>query len=280
MRQFFTVLVLSLIFTADLFSDDIKMPMLPRKGLAIPDGEYLIYDVIQRGEKVAEASFVTRYIASNIIRVYYTGVFLINHSYIGMAGYTNHYTNYFTQYTIDLTTGSMTDLDYESTEFDISNKLKEPVAMSYRFGTNTQFNIKTYDGYEVHEQKFLFKNIDTRLPSWDQFELQYGVRIMDVNQQGYFNQFIYMLKAPIVVSMKKLKDETVQTPTGKYETEKIMYGLGTNPGFGDRVLMNLFKSYIDSFNYYIEKSPRKLLVKYEDRMNDNYWILSKDSIWK
>jgi len=237
-------------------------PIRPR-GIAIEDGERLLYGVYTGGERYQDVVIVSRFSADRkTINVYIGKHFLGTN--LPMPA---KYKDYQRQFVISLETASMLRSfgDYTA-EFKAENKTGE---LAFDTVIDPAKNLAVYvskiwDGYDLRTKTTRVK-LKPGYPVWDVPSLAFvGSRYLDLSGKGVvYGVYPTIVKEAVPVSARFIKKEVVETPLGKFATLK--YGIGVTDPF----LAQLLDSYVKEMSIWIEDSPRGLVVKTESP-GDNY----------
>ena len=95
---------------------------------------------------------------------------------------------------------------------------------------------------------------------------------MKWEEGGEFNLFTPVTKDALKTSLYKIGEAEIETPLGKFKTDKVCYNTS------DPLLAKLLKQYVDAFVFYIEKSPKRRLIKFENGIDGSVYLLDKASI--
>ncbi len=246
-------------------------PMTLRSNVEIPDGENLHYTIYIGREKYGEFNMITRFVTKNKVKAY-----LNRYIFTSKEKRPSNYTNYTWYAIVDLNTASMTKYHLDDTdEFVNKNDNKGLYFYDMTFGSNYTTVARFWDGYESREQRFTTKNIDTSYPLWyyDAFVF-WGGRLLNWDGGGAFNLFNPATKEPVIGTLTKIGEEKIETPLGVFNTDKVVMVCA------DPFLAALLKQFTESMIFYIEKSPKRRLIKLESQANDQIWILDGETIEK
>lgn len=272
---FWIMIVLMTSFPAGLTA---LLPNLPPMELLtnveIPDKEHLVVGQYTGKQKTGEIHTVTTYISKNIIKVY-TFQWIYNNKDLPLPA---HYTNYDYIFTIDLSTGQMLKYYHDDTDYFVKrNKNKGAYFEDYSFTNHTMTSImKFWDGDDIIEKKFEFKDIDTNYPFWHYMPFfLIGARIYNWYKPGLINIWQEYVKDPFLADFKITGEEIIiDTPLGKIKTTEVV------PVIHDPVLAGILKQATDSMKFWYEKGPKRRWIKMHLDVGDQSWLLEKYDIWK
>jgi hypothetical protein len=273
MKPFQFILSLTFIF---LFFSTIEAksrgPMQIRQNIDISDGELLHYTIYHSGEPFNEFTMVTKYLTNHIVKAY-----LQFHLFSAKTPMPSHYTNFNSYAVVDLSMGNQMEyLQDFSSDFKKDKNLKGQYYQRTFFDQEVTTVSKFWDGYESRETKSRIVNRDLRFPSWEfNSFVVWGGRMLDWEKPGEVSLWTPVTKELVKGTMYKIKDRIiVDTPVGKFDTIKV--GIACTDPF----LASLLKQFTDSMTSYIENGPKRRLVKIENAINNEVWILDKIEIVK
>ena len=179
------------------------------------------------------------------------------------------YTNYEDKFTVSLNEAS---LIYNRIDDFSNNVMNNEKGIFYEMvNVNKTENIaeietKSWNGNDILQSKSRVK-IKPGFPVFDLDALAYvGARYLDIKGPGivYILEPVIM-KEPLPVSLRFIKNEVIDTPCGKFNTVKVG-GVIADPFLG-----KLIKSYMDELFIWVENSERRLVVKIQSPSAT--WIL-------
>ncbi len=274
----FTFLAAGFFLSADNLQASAYPPALPPMGFLtnvdIPDKEYLIVGQYTGKEKTGEIHVVTTYITKDVIKIY-SFQWIFNNKDQPLP---HHYTNYNYIFTIDLSTGQMLKYFYDDTDYFVTrDKNKGAFFEDCSYSNKTMSSImKFWDGDDIREKKFEFKDVDPDYPFWHYMPfLLIGARIYDWRKPGVVNIWQEYVKDPFLANFKiDRKNVLIDTPVGKISTTEV------EPVIQDPVLAGILKQFTESMKLWYEEGPKRRWIKFHIDVGDQTWLLEKYDTWK
>ncbi|MEJ5285279.1 MAG: hypothetical protein WHS77_09565 [Brevinematales bacterium] len=249
-------------------------PMSLLTNVELPDGEYIVVGQYTGKEKIGEVHSVTTYVSSNIIKVY-SFWWVFNNKDLPLP---THYTNYNYIFTIDLSTGQMLQMFYDNTDYYVKkNKNTGLFYEDCRLTNNRMIAyLKFWDGEEIREKKYEFKNVDFNYPFWHYMPFfLIGARIYDWKRGGYINVWQEYVKEPFLARYKIINENVIlDTKIGKIKTTEVIAEIQ------DPVFAGLMKQFTEAMRFWYEDGPKRRWIKFELDIGKQYWIIEKYQIWK
>ncbi len=266
---------LGVLLPAGLSAENLALPpMSILTNVEIPEYEHLTVGQYTGKLKTGEIHAVTTYLSKNIIKIY-SFLWVYNNKDLPLPG---HYTNYDYIFTIDLSSGQMLRYYYDDTDYFVRrNKNKGAFFEDCRFTNRTMYSImKFWDGDDIREKKFEFKDVDPNYPFWHYMPFfLIGARIYDWNKPGLINVWQEYVKEPFLANFKIIKKGVIiDTPFGKIKTTEVV------PYIQDPVLAGLLKQFTEAIQLWYEEGPRRRWIKFHLDIGDQTWLLEKSDIWK
>ncbi len=239
-------------------------PMKPAENLSVPSGEFLHYIQYIGGEKNMDIYFVS------IIPpeggeafVYEEGIRVSRPKKLP-----DSYTNYNMFFRIDLKSATLLESSGgygTNREENAPAGYKGLVEWNYRLNPENgwiDYENKNWNGYEIKSRR---SRIKTRpgFPAWDSISGSFfALRFMETGKSGIFFFVVpEILKEPIPVSLVSMGHETLHTLSGDFHTVKIGL-LSTDPFLG-----RLMEPYRKEMLFWVEDSPRRLLVRLKNTVS-------------
>lgn len=246
-------------------------PAQPRK-LLIEDGEFLKYGDYISGERYNDVNIVSWLSPDGKSIDVYVG----NHFLGTNIPMPKSYVDYQRRFMVSLETASLIRSSGDwSKEFLAENRTGE---LAYTTAIDRVKNLAVYtskiwDGYELRTKTMRVK-LKPNYPVWDPTSIAFvGSRFLDLSGKGIvYGVYPLVVKEVIPINAHFIKNETIDTPLGKFHTLK--YGVGITDPF----LAQLLDSYVKEMSIWIEDAPRGLVVKTESP--GDQFILEEISTWK
>jgi hypothetical protein len=254
-----------------------KIPPIKARNVAIPDGEFLRYGEYRGGEKTGD-----RYIYSEILQDKEKGEMLLLYTEdIGAdskKALPANFTNYDNYYLISLENASlierhsripMDEIKRSSSMHSpngtsridfINNELEKTITVQYKIVVKADKDQPVDTMIKVNKVK-----VKPGYPVWEMSSLLFaGVRVLDLNSPG----IIYVvepqiLREPIPGRVKQIGKEKITTPAGSFNTVKFGYAIA------DSFIGKLLDPMTKESYFWIEDSPRALIIKTVDPMGDS-----------
>ena len=258
--RFFIFLILISVNITSIFPMGMKeivmAPMKPKK-LVILDGEYLRYSEYKSGEKVTDFYLVTRVSPDKKKLYLYREGIDINSNY----KLPDNYTNFHRKFLINLEDASLVFHKNDYTDRFISNNFKGRI--------EDEFFVDKTKGYANYKEQIWdgneFKTMTSRIKIKPNFPVQdveslgfIGGRLFDLNQNGIVYLVTVVIKEPVPFYFEIKGREVIKTKAGVFNTIKVG-GVVADPFLG-----KLMESYSKKSFFWIEDSPRGLVVKTQD----------------
>jgi len=279
-NQLLSSLVLFLVFpfimSCSKTNDIFKTPVKIYSEVNIPDGEYLQYGNYVNGKKHSDYYLVTKKITDTTGKTFYKIYFKI----IPVSAtntVSDHYTNWPAYLIIDPRLGSVLESGGNLKVGDISwagqaGMIYWHYQLNQEKGTVDYIN-RIVKKDKTYENKVQVK-INKKLPSEDMWmDLFFGARFMDIPNKGSWSLVIpAYFNVPMVETKKETAREEIQTKAGTFKT--IKYEGVIN--FDFPTLLDCIRSAIvnpdvikagsgegkqEPYTYYVEDSPRRLIIK-------------------
>jgi hypothetical protein len=239
-------------------------PMPVRSNVDIPNGEYIMYSIYVGGEKAMEFRMVTTYTDKTLVKTYMD---------LHMIGedikVPDHYTKYPWYAKVNLETASMTRYVQDETHYYVDQNLKKGIHfMDVSFGNEIRAVTRTWDGYESRQSISRSRNVDISYPVWLMagFNL-WGSRLLNWEEGGVVYIWDSYLKDPVLSSMNILGRDTLKSDIGMFEVDKIGFRVA------DPFLGALLRQFTDSITFWVERGPKRRLLKIEIEAGDQTWIM-------
>ena len=245
-----------------------QQPMKLFKSLNITNGELLVYSKYIGGENSWTSYFVTKINKTDHLIMTY-----IDSEKTGEnKTMPENYTNFEYRINISAENGSLNEVYFDNRELaDINIKLPEFIDLKVNNSNSTgEYLIKYKDNGNEKSVTSRFK-FKPGYPVLDMASLVFiGPRLFDINKSG---SILIVdpsyVKDPVEGYFKLYGEEHIKTPAGEFDTFKVGFKM-TDPFLG-----KLLSGFTDNFFFWIEDSPRRLMIK--SQLGDNINELIKIS---
>ncbi len=242
------------------------------KALSIPDGEFLKYSKYVNGEKTSTSYFVGRIGPGRHDFTEYIEMVTAGAESNIPANYTNYH--YFIKMSLD--TGSLIEQYSDYHDLPQELKLKAPDFIDLKIDYENHLASYVMKIRDKEEERVTYSKVKLKpgFPVWNMTSLLFaGPRLLDIKSKGllYVIEPFYV-KEPVPGTFKIIGKEVLETPAGRFDTLKVGFSSA------DPFLGKLLETYTQSLFFWIEDSPRGLIVKTQGDNNIN--ILDEVSVWK
>ena len=242
------------------------------KALSIPDREFLKYSKYVSGEKTDTSYFVGIMGPGGHDFTEYIEMVASGEESNIPANYTNYH--YFIKMSLD--TGSLIEQysDYHDLPQGLKGKAPDFIDLKIDYENHIASYVMKIKDKEEERVSYSKVKLKPGFPVWNMTSLLFaGPRLLDIKNKGllYVIEPFYV-KEPVPGSFKIIGKEFLETPAGRFNTLKVGFSIA------DPFLGKLLDIYTQSLFFWIEDSPRGLIVKTQGDNNIN--ILDEVSVWK